>query len=121
MSTPITIAIAQIDIAFTDRERNLARMIQVLEGTAAKDAKLTVFPEAALTGYCFDSLEQAQPHAEPIPGPSTEVLGKLAPAFWGRQVEQRVPELIAASDFRIISEQVVRQAFYPSRVLVARK
>jgi hypothetical protein len=38
-----------------------------------------------------------------------------------RQVEQRVPELIAASDFRIISEQVVRQAFYPSRVLVARK
>ncbi len=50
-----------------------------------------------------------------------KVLGKLAPAFWGRQVEQRVPELIAASDFRIISEQVVRQAFYPSRVLVARK
>jgi ubiquinone/menaquinone biosynthesis C-methylase UbiE len=50
-----------------------------------------------------------------------KVLGKIAPAFWGRQVEQRVPELIAASDFRIVSEQVVRQAFYPSRVLVARK
>lgn len=50
-----------------------------------------------------------------------KVLGKLAPAFWGRQVEQRVPELIEASDFRIISEQVVRQVFYPSRVLVARK
>ncbi len=50
-----------------------------------------------------------------------KVLGKLAPAFWGRQVEQRVPELIEASDFRIVSERVVRQAFYPSRVLVARK
>ncbi len=50
-----------------------------------------------------------------------KVLGKLAPAFWGRQVEERVPELIAASDFRIVSEQVVRQGFYPSRVLVARK
>jgi hypothetical protein len=49
------------------------------------------------------------------------VLGKLAPAFWGRQVEERVPELIAASDFRIVSEQVVRQGFYPSRVLVAHK
>jgi predicted amidohydrolase len=72
MPTPITIAIAQIDIAFADRGRNLARMIQVLEGTAAKAAKLTVFPEAALAGYCFDSLEQARPHAEPIPGPSTE-------------------------------------------------
>ena len=50
-----------------------------------------------------------------------KVLGKVAPAFWGRQVEQRVPELIEASDFRIVSEKVVRQAFYPSRVLVARK
>jgi ubiquinone/menaquinone biosynthesis C-methylase UbiE len=49
------------------------------------------------------------------------VLGKVAPAFWGRQVEQRVPELIEASDFRIVSDQIVRQVFYPSRVLVARK
>lgn len=50
-----------------------------------------------------------------------KVLGKVAPAFWGRQVEQRVPELIEASDFRIVSNDVVRQIFYPSRVLVARK
>jgi hypothetical protein len=50
-----------------------------------------------------------------------KVLGRIAPAFWGRQVEQRVPELIASSDFRIVSERVVRQVFYPSRVLLARK
>ena len=31
------------------------------------------------------------------------VLGRVAPAFWGRQVEQRTPELIEASDFRIVS------------------
>jgi ubiquinone/menaquinone biosynthesis C-methylase UbiE len=49
------------------------------------------------------------------------VLGKVAPAFWGRQVEQRVPELIAAGDFRIVRDQMVRQSLYPSRVLVARK
>ena len=58
MST--TIAVAQIDIAFADRERNLARMIQILEETAAKGAALTIFPEAALTGYCFESLEEAR-------------------------------------------------------------
>ena len=50
-----------------------------------------------------------------------KVLGTVAPAFWGRQVEQRVPELIEAADFRIEREQTVRQSFYPSRVLVARK
>src|SRR5437763_2984266 len=69
-----TIALAQIDIAIADRERNLARMIQVLGETAAKRAKLTVFPEAALTGYCFKSMDEARPHAEPIPGPSTKRL-----------------------------------------------
>jgi ubiquinone/menaquinone biosynthesis C-methylase UbiE len=50
-----------------------------------------------------------------------KVLGRVAPAFWGRQVEQRVPELIESVRFRIISDEMVRQAFYPSRVLVARK
>jgi len=49
------------------------------------------------------------------------IAGKVAPAFWGRQVEERVPELVEASDFRIEREATVRQNFYPSRVLVARK
>jgi predicted amidohydrolase len=70
----VTIALAQIDIAFADRERNIARMMKVLDETAAKGAKLTVFPEAGLAGYCFNSLDEARPHAEPIPGPSTKRL-----------------------------------------------
>jgi ubiquinone/menaquinone biosynthesis C-methylase UbiE len=47
--------------------------------------------------------------------------GRVAPAFWGRQVEARVPELIRDRDFRILRDQMVRQTGYPSRVLVARK
>jgi demethylmenaquinone methyltransferase/2-methoxy-6-polyprenyl-1,4-benzoquinol methylase len=50
-----------------------------------------------------------------------KVLGKVAPAFWGRQVEQRVPELIESVRFRILEDHTVTQTFYPSRVLVARK
>jgi len=50
-----------------------------------------------------------------------KVLGKIAPAFWGRQVEQRVPELIDSMRFEILHDRMVRQGFYPSRVLVARK
>src|SRR5450755_3079732 len=49
------------------------------------------------------------------------VLGSLAPAFWGRQVERRVPELIESAPFEIVQDRMVRQGFYPSRVLVARK
>jgi ubiquinone/menaquinone biosynthesis C-methylase UbiE len=49
------------------------------------------------------------------------VLGSVAPAFWGRQVERRAPELIESVRFRILEDRLVRQTFYPSRVLVARK
>ena len=49
------------------------------------------------------------------------VLGSVAPAFWGRQVERRVPELIESMRFEIVHDRMVRQIFYPSRVLVARK
>jgi ubiquinone/menaquinone biosynthesis C-methylase UbiE len=48
------------------------------------------------------------------------VCGKLVPAFWGRQVEHDVPDLLRESGMRIISDHFVRQGFYPSRVLVAR-
>jgi ubiquinone/menaquinone biosynthesis C-methylase UbiE len=50
-----------------------------------------------------------------------KVLGKVAPAFWGRQVEQRVPQLIQSARFEILKDQMVRQTFYPSRILVAKK
>jgi ubiquinone/menaquinone biosynthesis C-methylase UbiE len=50
-----------------------------------------------------------------------KVLGKIAPAFWGRQVEERLPELIEDFDFQIVRDEHVRQGFYPSRVLIAHK
>jgi ubiquinone/menaquinone biosynthesis C-methylase UbiE len=49
------------------------------------------------------------------------VLGKMAPAFWGRQLEQKFPDLVEAAQFRILEHRRVRQTFYPSDVLVARK
>ena len=50
-----------------------------------------------------------------------KVVSKVAPAFWGRQVEQRVPDLIGSMRFEILHDKMIRQGFYPSRVLVARK
>jgi len=50
-----------------------------------------------------------------------KVLGSMAPAFWGRQVERRLPELIQTVRFEILDDRTVRQGFYPSRILVARK
>ncbi len=49
------------------------------------------------------------------------VCTRVAPAFWGRQVEERLPAIIEAHRFKILQDEKVRQIFYPSRVLVASK
>lgn len=66
------IAGVQMDVALNDVSGNLAKMIDRLRETSAKGTRLTVFPECALCGYCFDSLEEARPYAQTIPGPATE-------------------------------------------------
>ena len=48
------------------------------------------------------------------------VAGRLVPAFWGRQIETSVPEMIREAGLRVVNDHFVRQGFYPSRVLVAR-
>lgn len=49
------------------------------------------------------------------------ICGGIAPAFWGRQIEEQVPGLLAANSLKIEKDQGVVQTFYPSRVIVARK
>jgi ubiquinone/menaquinone biosynthesis C-methylase UbiE len=49
------------------------------------------------------------------------VCGSLVPAFWGRQVEHSVSNLINKAGLKIVTDKFVRQTGYPSRVLVARK
>jgi predicted amidohydrolase len=52
-------------------------MEEILEQSVADKAGLTVFPECALSGYCFESLDEARPFAETIPGPSTQRLAEV--------------------------------------------
>ena len=77
MPEKFTLAGVQMDPTLMDKEANLAGMIDSVEQAAAEQARLVVFPECALTGYCFDSLEEALPYAESIPGPSTRLLAGL--------------------------------------------
>jgi 5-aminopentanamidase len=72
----LLIAGVQMNVVFGDRERNLARIEEALGESALRGACLTVFPECAVPGYCFENLDEARPHAEPLPGPSTERLSR---------------------------------------------
>ena len=63
------IAAVQMDVALGDIDANVAKMAAHLRATAREGARLTIFPECAASGYCFDSLDEARRHAQPIPGP----------------------------------------------------
>jgi predicted amidohydrolase len=72
MTEKVKVAAVQMEPKILKKERNLARCIELIRATAMEGARLIVFPECALTGYMFTSLEEALPISEPIPGPSTE-------------------------------------------------
>jgi len=72
------VAAVQMDVKILANDRNLAKVVEHLERAAREGAKLVVFPECALSGYCFTSREEALPAAETIPGPSTEKLSAAA-------------------------------------------
>ena len=77
----IKVAAVQMDVALMDLEANLRAMEAHMATTAGEGTALTVFPECALTGYCFDSREEALPYAESIPGPSTQRMAEHCARF----------------------------------------
>ncbi len=77
MSNTIRIAAAQIDVQLGKAEHNLAKTLAYSGEAAGNDADLVVFPECALTGYGFDSREEALPAAQTVPGPATDTVSAL--------------------------------------------
>jgi predicted amidohydrolase len=72
------VAVVQMDVKILERQRNLEKILADLESAACAGAGIVVFPECALTGYCFAGREEADPVAEPVPGPSSEKLWEAA-------------------------------------------
>ncbi|HEY3288730.1 MAG TPA: carbon-nitrogen hydrolase family protein [Anaerolineae bacterium] len=76
MSDVITVAAAQFDPHLGDAAYNTARMLGLLADAARIGAALVVFPECAVTGYNFASVEEAHAVSEPVDGPSITALQK---------------------------------------------
>jgi len=71
------IAGVQTDVTFQDTSANLAKLEAIVTSESAAGTDLTIFPECYASGYCFDSLEQALPFGESIPGPATDRVAAL--------------------------------------------
>jgi predicted amidohydrolase len=67
----------QMDVAIGNVEANRSKIVERLRAAVENGAELAIFPECALTGYCFDSLEEAARFAEPIDGRSSEAISEI--------------------------------------------
>ena len=64
------VAGVQLNPNIASKEENVNRTVEFIKEAADHNARLIVFPECAITGYIFDTLEEATAKSEPIPGPS---------------------------------------------------
>jgi predicted amidohydrolase len=76
----ITVAAVQMDPKIGQAGDNRAVMLDLLDKAVELGAQLIVFPEAALSGYCFDALDQARAAAEPVTGPSVQAFARVCQA-----------------------------------------
>jgi predicted amidohydrolase len=66
------VAGVQMDVEIGEVATNLATMLRHIHDAADQGTHLVVFPECALTGYCFGSLAEAQEFGQTVPGPATD-------------------------------------------------
>jgi predicted amidohydrolase len=73
MSQPnaVKVAAVQMEPRIGEVDANLKTILANFREATANGARLVVFPECALTGYGFESKDEATRSAEPIPGLST--------------------------------------------------
>lgn len=67
-----------MDVRILNKEKNLASVLARFADAAHHGAKLVIFPECALSGYCYSSLDEARPVCEPVPGPCTRAIAEAA-------------------------------------------
>lgn len=77
MSLPWIVTGAQIDVRRGDLAANRAKMVDLAGSAAAAGSRLVVFPEAALSGYCYNSRVEGLAAAETVSGPTTDALAAV--------------------------------------------
>lgn len=97
-----TIALAQINPALGDLERNLALHEKTAEEAIARGARLLVFPELSLTGYFLKDIVSSV--ALPLTGP---ILGRL------RDVSRRIDLVVG------LVEETPERLFYNAAVYLS--
>lgn len=76
---PFTVAAAQMECKLGDVDANIAKIADMATEAASKGAKAICFPELCIPGYSPSTIaEKYYEISEPVPGPSSDILCKVA-------------------------------------------
>jgi predicted amidohydrolase len=77
MSCVHKVAAVQFEPTMFEKERNIARLLELCEAAAKAGARLIVTPEMGTTGYCWFDRAEVAPFVEKVPGPTTDRFAAL--------------------------------------------
>ncbi|MGB9804605.1 carbon-nitrogen hydrolase family protein, partial [Desulfofundulus sp.] len=78
MPEAVKVALVHAAIKWKRKEDNLQHLLNLNEEAAVSGARIIVNPELATTGYGFTSRDEISQFVETVPGPTTELFGRLA-------------------------------------------
>jgi predicted amidohydrolase len=79
----LRVACLQMEPRVGEKERNVARSLELIRGASDAGAKLAVLPELANSGYVFETREEAFALAERVPdGPTTKAWMEAAARYY---------------------------------------
>lgn len=74
----LKVALVHASVDWGEKEKNLARLLDLNEEAAGAGARVILNTEMATTGYSFASRAEIAQLAENIPGPATRAFGRIA-------------------------------------------
>lgn len=73
----LRMALLHLAPRFGEVKANRSALFEAVRASALRGARLVVAPELAVSGYSFESREEAAAFAEPVNGPTLQSLGEL--------------------------------------------
>lgn len=78
MKSKVRIALASVRFRNGDKNYNTKKALEVIKQAVKRGADLIALPEMQISGYDLTSRQFYHEMAEPIPGPTTRLFGKIA-------------------------------------------
>lgn len=95
----ITIACIQMEPTVTEKAKNLAKSLEMIERAAGDGARLLVLPELCNSGYVFDTRAEAFELSEEVPGGPTSTAWSALAARRGLYIVAGIAERAGTSLF----------------------